>query len=340
MPPEISVVIPTHNRKRLIAPTLAGALGQEDVEVEVIVVDDCSSDGTAERLRRIGDPRLRVLRHPENRRQAAARNTGIEAAQGDWVALLDDDDLWAPRKLRDQLDVAAAAGADLAFSTALVLDQRLEPVDAYYPPSPARQPRTILESSSLPAGSSNLIVRRELLIAVGGADDTLDPLSDWDLFIRLLLRGRSAVREQPDVGYVLRPQSTSAAQMDRHFADLAEIERRYRAERRRYGAELGGVEFSRWLAGGLRRGGNRKDAARAYLKGARLFHSPGNLMRALGLLLGERAMGLGHSEPVLPPPESYRWLDLYRPGGRFAVDLDALGDGPGPRTDSPPTAEP
>jgi glycosyltransferase involved in cell wall biosynthesis len=325
MPPEVSVVVPTYNRKHLIAPTLAGALGQEDVELELIVVDDCSPDGTAERLGRIEEPRLRVIRHPTNRRQAAARRSGIEAARGEWVAMLDDDDFWAPRKLRDQLDAAIAAGADLAYSTALVLDETLEPVGAFYPPAPEEQPRRILESSSLPAGSSNLIVRRELLEAVGGPDEGLDPLSDWDLFTRLLLNGRPAVREQPDVGYVLRAGSISAAQMDEHFAELELIERRYREQRERYGAELNGVEFSRWLAGGLRRGGNRRDAVRAYLRGARRFHSPGNVVRALGAMLGERAMLLGHREPDLPPPESYRWLDLYRPGGRFAVGLDGLG---------------
>lgn len=324
MQPDVSVIVPTYGRKDLIAPALAGALGQEDVEVEVIVVDDCSPDGTAEALRELAVPGLRVLRHDVNRRQAAARNSGIAEARGEWVAMLDDDDVWAPRKLRDQLDAAHAGGAEIAFSTALVIDQDLQPIGAFYPPDPAEQPRAILQSSSLPAGSSNLLVRRELLTEVGGPDESLDPLSDWDLFTKLLLAGSAAVRRQPDVGYVLRSHSISAAQMDRHFDDLEVLEQRYREQRREHDAKLDGVLFSRWLAGGLRRGGNRRDAVRAYLRGARRYRSPGNTVRALGVLLGERAMSVGHTEPQLPPPASYSWLDLYRQGGRFAVGLDGL----------------
>ncbi|MFL5884580.1 MAG: glycosyltransferase family 2 protein, partial [Thermoleophilaceae bacterium] len=96
----VSVVIPTHNRWPQMRGTLDGALGQTGVEHEVIVVDDCSSDGTAEGLAGIENDRLRFLRHEQNRGVAAARNTGIEAARHEWLAFLDDDDLWAPNKLR------------------------------------------------------------------------------------------------------------------------------------------------------------------------------------------------------------------------------------------------
>lgn len=324
MPPEVTVVIPTHNRRHLIGPTLAGALGQEDVDLEAIVVDDCSSDGTADILGEVDDPRLRVLRQSTNRRQAAARNRGIAEARGDWIAFLDDDDVWSPMKLRDQLDAAARADADLAFSIALVLDRRLRPIGVFYPPRPEDQPRRILESSSVPAGSSNVIARTALLRELGGLDERLDALADWDLFIRLLLNGASTVLDKPHVGYVLRPASTSATLLKRHFSDLDRIEREYRVEREEHGAELDGVEFSRWLAGGLRRGKRRRDSIRAYLWGAKRYRNVGNLVRAAGVLFGESAMGFGGKRRELPEWSDAPWLDLYRPGGRFARSLDSL----------------
>lgn len=324
MAPEVTVVIPTHNRRTIIGPTLLAALRQEDVDLEVVVIDDCSTDGTAELLMKLREPRLRVLRNTTNMRQAAARNRGIADARGEWVAFLDDDDVWALGKVRAQLDAAESAAADLAYSTALVLDHNLDPMRVFYPPPPEDQPASILTSSSIPAGSSNILVRTSLLREIGGVDESLEALADWDLFIRLLLNGKTAVVEQPDVGYVLRPASISAALLERHFNDFDVIEERYRSDREEHGVQMDGVTFSRWLAGGLRRGGRRRDAVNAYLRGARRYRDAGNLVRAGGALLGESAMSLGSKAPDLPEWADPGWLDLYRSGGELARDLDAL----------------
>ena len=108
--PQVSVAMPTRNRWPMLEQALRSALGQEAVELEVIVVDEASSDGTPERLDRIGDERVSFLRHDTPRGPAAARNAAIERARGEWIAFLDDDDLWAPGKLRTQLARAAAGG--------------------------------------------------------------------------------------------------------------------------------------------------------------------------------------------------------------------------------------
>lgn len=102
----VSVVIPTYNRAELLARAIESALAQSCPPCEVIVVDDGSTDDTGEQCRRWGD-RIRYMRIP-NGGVAAARNAGIQAARGVWVALLDSDDSWEATKLEVQLAAARA----------------------------------------------------------------------------------------------------------------------------------------------------------------------------------------------------------------------------------------
>src|SRR4051812_3505416 len=99
MAPQVSIVLPTHNRTSMLQQALGCALDQEGVDLEVIVVDDGSSDDTPEVLGRVEDERLRVIRNERPQGVSRARNSAIERANGDWIAFLDDDDLWAPGKL-------------------------------------------------------------------------------------------------------------------------------------------------------------------------------------------------------------------------------------------------
>ena len=102
--PLVSVVIPTHNRAPLIVRAVESCLAQQGVgRIEVIVVDDCSDDDTAELVCGIDDDRVRYLRLDSNQGGAAARNAGIEQAAGRYLALLDSDDTWKPDKLQRQI---------------------------------------------------------------------------------------------------------------------------------------------------------------------------------------------------------------------------------------------
>ena len=99
----ISVIVTVYNRAEMIAAALASLdLGGPD-RLEIIVVDDGSSDGSDQVVERIGDPRIRLIRHDRNRGIPAARNTGLEAARGDYIAWLDSDDLARPGRLELQL---------------------------------------------------------------------------------------------------------------------------------------------------------------------------------------------------------------------------------------------
>src|SRR4051794_9306561 len=110
--PGVTVVIPTFNRWRVLsARALPSALAQEDVDLEVVVVVDGSTDETASGLESLEDERVRVVRHARPLGLHRARNAGIAAARGEWVAFLDDDDVWAPWKLRTQLALVNEANA-------------------------------------------------------------------------------------------------------------------------------------------------------------------------------------------------------------------------------------
>ncbi len=97
----VSVIIPTYNRKERLEKAVRSVLGQKDVPFELIIIDDGSTDGTAEMVQN-NFPQARYL-YQSNQGPSTARNRGIEIASGEWIAFLDSDDEWMPAKLPDQL---------------------------------------------------------------------------------------------------------------------------------------------------------------------------------------------------------------------------------------------
>jgi len=101
--PTVSVIIPTYNRAHLVGRAIQSVLNQTYQDFELIVVDDGSTDNTEEVVKGFNDARIRYIRHDENKGLPAARNTGIEAARGEYIAFLDSDDEWLERKLEKQI---------------------------------------------------------------------------------------------------------------------------------------------------------------------------------------------------------------------------------------------
>ena len=185
--PEVSVVIPTRNRwPMLSAHALSSALAQEDVEIEIVVVDDASDDGTAEHVEALADPRVRLVRNERNRRLPASRNVGAAVARGAWLAFLDDDDLWSPRKLRAQLDSARASDASWVYAQCVVVDAELRPLDLHPFPAPAELDGLLRGGNHVPGGGSNVIVRAKTFDEIGRFDESLQFFEDWDLWLRLV----------------------------------------------------------------------------------------------------------------------------------------------------------
>ena len=131
-----SVVIPTRNRANLLALTLRSVLRQRDVDIEVVVVDDGDGPETAALVNALQDARVRLIRNSEPRGECGARNCGVAAAQREWVAFCDDDDLWAPDKLSAQLVAAADEHAAWVYAGHVEVDLHLRVLSGSPPPSP------------------------------------------------------------------------------------------------------------------------------------------------------------------------------------------------------------
>jgi glycosyltransferase involved in cell wall biosynthesis len=222
--PDITVVIPTHNRRDLLTLSLRSVLWQRDVKFEVIVVDDGSTDGTAELVEGIGDPRVRLIRQETTQGVSVARNAGIAGASGRWISFLDDDDLWAPHKLALQLQAATSTEKAWVYvgSVNINLGHR---VSGGAPPLPPQEVvQRLGQSNVVPGGCSGVMVAKTVLDRVGRFDSHLQPLADWDLWLRLLRVGPPAWVPQPLVAYrVHRGQlSLNAARIQAEFEVMAD----------------------------------------------------------------------------------------------------------------------
>jgi glycosyltransferase involved in cell wall biosynthesis len=184
--PLVSVVIPSYNRGYCVSACIDSVLAQTLGDFEIIVVDDASSDDTGERVAAIGDPRISYVALASNQGGAVARNTGIGRARGEFVAFLDSDDLWLPDKLAKQVDGLRRLGPECGLSytwLACVDDDGAETL-RIHPDIDGDCFEQMLVSNFI-GSFSNLVVRRELLVAAGGLDEAFRSCQDWDLFIRL-----------------------------------------------------------------------------------------------------------------------------------------------------------
>jgi glycosyltransferase involved in cell wall biosynthesis len=185
--PRVSVVVPCYNAERYVAAALDSALGQEGIALEVLVADDGSSDGTAGVLARY-DGRIQVL-HQDHRGPSAARNACLRAARGEYVALLDADDRFQPGKLARQaavLDTRPDVG--LVYTGWHVIDSdgvRL-PHQGWSREEGDVSRRLLLGNLAHPVA---VMLRRAPVIEAGGFDESIQVNEDWDLFLRLALRG-------------------------------------------------------------------------------------------------------------------------------------------------------
>ena len=181
----ISVIIPVFNRREEVRRALASVLRQTRPADEIVVVDDASSDGSAEAVAALGEARIKLVRHKQNRGAAAARNSGIEAAAGAWVALLDSDDEWDPRKLALQLDALQRTTMAAGVTGYVIHDYRAGEERRFQPTPEKTSLAALLWGCPLGIGST-LMARRAVFAEVGLLDPDLPRLEDWEWLMRYL----------------------------------------------------------------------------------------------------------------------------------------------------------
>ncbi|MBS1419447.1 MAG: glycosyltransferase family 2 protein [Firmicutes bacterium] len=178
----ISVVIPSYNRKDKLPACIESVLGQSYKNIEVIVVDDASTDGTPALFQRISDPRLRYLRYEENRGACYARNYGARRASGQFLAFQDSDDTWHPEKLEKQLACLLESGADMCFCG---MNRISADGSRFYYPVHGFDPGRALEQflAENRASTQTMLMRRYVWEELG-FDESFRRYQDWDFSIR------------------------------------------------------------------------------------------------------------------------------------------------------------
>lgn len=209
MKPTVSVIIPVYNGAAEVRRAIDSALAQEHCDVEVIAINDGSKDETASVLAEFGD-RIRAI-NQQNSGLAKTRNNGIALATGEWVAFLDHDDYWLPKKLSQQLEAAKRTGYDVVYTNAgnfgdvgRVAELRSEPKAMAEGDllEPLLQDNFIVVSS--------VMIRRAVIKDAGCFDSSLPSVEDWDLWLKLSARGvRFAAVGEPVTMYQWRAGSMS-----------------------------------------------------------------------------------------------------------------------------------
>jgi glycosyltransferase involved in cell wall biosynthesis len=225
--PRVSVILPTRNRATTLPQAVGSVLSQTFQDLELIVVDDASSDATESAIKAIADPRIAYVRLPEHRGAAVARNTGIRQARGELIAFQDSDDEWSPTKLEHQIDLLTREGSTLgavggryAIDGDSTMDQisapRLETADEYE--------SELLEGSCLI--TPLWLIRRSLLIELGLFDERMPCLEDWDLMLRLSTHARMRALDETVLIKGGAPDSLGA-DFSRRAPAMEEILRRH-----------------------------------------------------------------------------------------------------------------
>lgn len=226
----VTVVTPTYNRAERIPRAIESVQAQTYEEWEHIIVDDASTDNTRSVVNSYGDNRIQYIRHDNNQRQAAARNTAIEAANGKYVAFLDSDDEWCPEKLEKQVNWITDRNEEWVgvYTDGTTLrNSRVKDFLASLFPYEIRQEgdedliRGILTMQGNISAGSSLLARTKAVRAINGFDESLPRHEDLDFTLKLL--------EQGKLGYIDEELFVVHESSDPSADVMAESKRQYLA---------------------------------------------------------------------------------------------------------------
>lgn len=186
----ISVIMAAYNAEKTIKQAIDSVLNQTYPNFELLVIDDCSQDSTAKIVNSIAekDSRVHLISNKKNKGVSYTRRCGLERARGEWIAILDSDDMWAPEKLEKQIILQKKKNADLLFTGSAFMDLDGQPID-WYLHAPAQVTyRQLLKQNVL--SNSSALVRKKLYTKYYVFGDELH--EDFAIWLAILKDGRKA----------------------------------------------------------------------------------------------------------------------------------------------------
>lgn len=226
--PIVSVVIPTFNRGHVIEKAVKSILGQSLQSFEIIIIDDGSTDDTARIVSEISknEPRIIFLKHDTNKGAQVARNRGIKAARGVWIAFLDSDDEFLPESLAIRLKIARDNDVDVVHSECLVLRDNNEKKFYGVPPIAGNVYLEVLRRPGpvFPA----LLVKKKAIRKIGWLDEHILSYQEWDTAIRLAKHYRFGFSSEATFIYDCRGTDTLSRDMLRDARGYEQIFSKHR----------------------------------------------------------------------------------------------------------------
>lgn len=234
MDPRVSVIVPAYNCAPYIASSISSVLSQTIRDLELIVVDDGSTDATIHEISRFNDPRIVVIRNPSNLGVSGATNVGIERARGEYLAALAADDLWLPNKLEMQLaHLESSEDLDGSYTWIQHVDADGKRLPTIERNDLGSDPVSTLLTSRRIKLACTLLMRRSALTRTALLDPRLRTHEDWEYLLRLVLTGaRFASVREPLTLVRRRPgslsrNSMSAEDMRMALANVSRLRREY-----------------------------------------------------------------------------------------------------------------
>jgi len=183
--PDVSVIIPTYNRAKLLGRAVHSVLSQTFADFELIIVDDCSTDNTEEMIRGLTDKRIKFIRHEENRGAPAARNTGIKNARGAFIAFLDSDDEWSPQKLEKQIELFlhSSPSTGVVYAKCQVINEIRNEIIVWDFNLRGNLYHNFLKEPFLDFITP--LIKRECFNKIGLMDENVLAYQEWDTFLRI-----------------------------------------------------------------------------------------------------------------------------------------------------------
>ena len=225
--PAVSVILPTYNRAAMLCEAIESVRAQTYLDWELIVVDDGSTDETPQAVAGFAreDVRIRLIRQ-ENRRLPEARNSGIRASQGRYVAFLDDDDLWVPEKLALQMrQMESAPQLGLSYTLSYNVDRKGR-LYRVWPDHPGLTYTELFERNFIPC--SSVLIRRACLDVAGVFDPSLRRAADYDLWLRVAREFSVAYVPYPLLIYRRHGANATSDPWENYQADLIILRRHWR----------------------------------------------------------------------------------------------------------------